>query len=289
LKYDGSVVAWGSNRDDQCNVPAGNDYVAIAAGYTFSLALKSDGSLTAWGLNRFGECNVPAGYDFVAIAAGGFMKGHSLALKSNGSVVAWGDNSYGQCNVPDGNDFVAVAAGASHSLALKSDGSVVAWGRNDKGQCDVPSGKGNDFVAIAAGSSHSLALIKESETGYPTADAGDDIVASANEEVTLDGSNSHDIDGDIILYTWKRLPDEVVIYSGMEPTCKTRALGRAEEVIELTVIDNNQIGASDTVVIVNRMLKDLRDIIDSKQVGDLNLDRNVDSLYPALLGEDWLR
>jgi hypothetical protein len=217
------------------------------------------------------------------------MKGHSLALKSNGSVVAWGDNSYGQCNVPDGNDFVAVAAGASHSLALKSDGSVVAWGRNDKGQCDVPSGKGNDFVAIAAGSSHSLALIKEPETSHPTADAGDDIVASANEEVTLDGSNSHDIDGDIILYTWKRLPDEVVIYSGMEPTCKTRALGRAEEVIELTVIDNNQIGASDTVVIVNRMLKDLRDIIDSKQVGDLNLDRNVDSLYPALLGEDWLR
>jgi hypothetical protein len=58
----------------------------------------------------------------------------------------------------------------------------------------------------------------------PTADAGDDIIADANEVVTLDGSGSSDPDGQIIKYTWKRLPDGVVIYSGKEPTCQTKAL-----------------------------------------------------------------
>ena len=53
-------------------MPAGNDFVAIAAGAYFGLALKrSDGSLAAWGDNGQGQTNVPAGHDFVAISAGG--------------------------------------------------------------------------------------------------------------------------------------------------------------------------------------------------------------------------
>jgi len=156
LKSDGSIVGWGSCA----NPPGGNGFFAIAAGGRHSLALKSDGSIIGWGDNYYGQANPPAGNDFVAIAAG---YEHSLALKSDGSIVGWGSNSddcsgnwYGQASPPAGNDFVAISAGRFHNLALKSDGSIVGWGNNWYGQASTPDG--NDFVAIAAGEWHSLAL-----------------------------------------------------------------------------------------------------------------------------------
>ena len=266
LRSDGSIVAWGDNDHGQCNVPDANDFVAIAAGSSCSVALRSDGSLAVWG--RFCDCVgpfcksclsiVPAGYSYMAIAAGGFASsGHGLALRFDGSIAAWGSNDQKQCDVPTGSGFTAIAAGTVHSLAVKSDGSLVAWGDNDYGQCNVPAG--NNFLAVSAGSGHSIALLTEPKVGHPTADAGKDLSARANEEVTLDGSKSSDADGQIVLYTWKRLPDGVIIYSGTEPTCTTRALGRAEEVFELTVTDNDMLTASDTVIIFNQILKDLED------------------------------
>ena len=149
----GTLHAWGRNDDGQCNVPAGDDFAAIAGGGSHSLALRDDGSLAAWGANPWGQCNVPAGDDFVAVSAGAF---HSLALKENGALAAWGFNAQGQCNVPSGNDFVAISAGGWHNLALKSDGSVVAWGSNGDGECNVPPGY--DFAAVGGGGYHSLAL-----------------------------------------------------------------------------------------------------------------------------------
>nr|WP_303646076.1 hypothetical protein [Candidatus Solincola tengchongensis] len=62
--------AWGWNEESQCDVPAGNDFVAISAGGTYSLALRSDGSLAAWGENYYHQCDVPAGNGFVAVSAG---------------------------------------------------------------------------------------------------------------------------------------------------------------------------------------------------------------------------
>jgi len=174
LKSDGSIVGWGSCGSP----PAGNDFVAIDAGRWYSLALKSDGSIAGWG-----TCpSPPAGNDFVAIAAGGF---HGLALKSDGSIVGWGNNDYGQATPPAGNDFVAIDGGIYHSLALKSDGSLVAWGWNGYGQCNVPDG--NDFVAIAAGAHYNVALKSDgsiigwgmnihSEINVP---AGNDFIAIA--------------------------------------------------------------------------------------------------------------
>ena len=198
----GTLAAWGNNGFGQCDVPAGKDFVAIAAGRGFSLALKANGSLAAWGYNGFGQCDVPAGNDFVDIAAG---YGHSLALKSDGSLAAWGKNDYGECNVPDGNNFVAIAGGESHSLALKSDGSLAAWGRNDYGQCDVPAG--NDFAAIAAGVNHSLALKSDGSLaawggnsyGQRNVPAGNDFVAVAAGE-----SHSLALKSDGSLAAWGR-------------------------------------------------------------------------------------
>jgi hypothetical protein len=157
LKSDGTIVAWGSNYDGQCGVPAPNaDFVAVAGGRIHSLGVKSDGTIVAWGWNENGECDVPApNADFVAVAGGG---SHSLGLKSDGTIVAWGQNGDGQCDVPEPNaDFVVVAGGRIHSLGVKSDGTIVAWGGNDYGQCDVPEPNA-DFVTVAGGSWHSLGV-----------------------------------------------------------------------------------------------------------------------------------
>jgi N-acetylneuraminic acid mutarotase len=161
-------------------------------------------------------------------------------------------------------------------------------------------------------------------TQPPIADAGDDIIAGANEEVTLDGSASYDHDGTIVKYTWKRLPDDVVLYSGEEPTCDTKALGRVEEVIELTVTDNSLATATDTLKIISRTTEDLKNQLAAMQsqidqvqrqnqelralvdkissfppiaqwlrrvakLGDLNGDGVVNMADFALLTKGWLR
>jgi len=160
-------------------------------------------------------------------------------------------------------------------------------------------------------------------TEPPIADAGDDIIADANEKVTLDGSASSDSDGTIANYTWKRLPDDVVLYCGEEPTCDTKALGRVEEVIELTVTDDSGATGSDTVRIISRTTQDLQDQLEAMQsqidqvqqqnqelqalvdeissfppieqwlrrvikLGDLNGDGEVNMADLALLTKDWL-
>lgn len=151
----GIIIAWGKNSEGQCDVPDGNDFVAISTGRTHSLAVRSDGTLEGWGRNNNGQCDVPDGNDFVAIAAGGH---HSLGLKANGKIEAWGVNGYGQCNVPDGN-YIAIGAGENHNVAINSDGSLVYWGRDTGQPNEPPTPTGNDFVMVTCGrQEHSLAL-----------------------------------------------------------------------------------------------------------------------------------
>ncbi len=197
-----SGTGWGENGSGQCNVPAGNDYVAIAAGSLHSVALKSDGSLLAWGYNGMNQLNVPAGHDYVAITAGMY---HSLALKADGSLVAWGNNYNGQCNVPAGNDYVAISAGWEFSLALKADGSIVAWGGNNYGECNVPAG--NDYIAIAAGSWHNLALKADgSLAAWGRNDFGQGGVPAGNDYVAISAGALHNLvlkaDGSLSAWGW---------------------------------------------------------------------------------------
>jgi hypothetical protein len=53
---NGSVMAWGYNFYGQANVPfaAWSGVIAIAAGNTYTLALKTDGTVLAWGNNYGG-------------------------------------------------------------------------------------------------------------------------------------------------------------------------------------------------------------------------------------------
>ncbi len=130
----GTIAAWGSNRNGECDVPAPNaGFVAVAAGGIHSLGLKADGRVEAWGDNHYGQCAVPGpNAGFVAVAGGG---DHSLGLRTGGTVVAWGRSDSSQCVIPAPNaGFTAIAAGQWHSLGLKADGRIVAWGHSDHGE-----------------------------------------------------------------------------------------------------------------------------------------------------------
>ena len=193
----GQVVAWGSDDHGQVSgVPAGTDYVAIAAGDAFGVALAADGAVIAWGDGRDGQLDVPVG-TYVAVGAGARF---GLAVRNDGSIVAWGDDSLGQVSgVPAGDNFVAVDGGLTFAVALRNDGTVAAWGDDRWGQVSgVP--RENDFVAVAAGDTHAVALRADGSLvswGYPTAAVGlptagvfSAIDAGGNQSVALaaDGS-----------------------------------------------------------------------------------------------------
>ena len=82
-----------------------NSVIVLAAGDTFSLALRSDGIVRAWGWNKYDHLSngntisstqsVPvSGLTGVkALAASGNF---GMALKNDGMVWAWGNNGFGQ-------------------------------------------------------------------------------------------------------------------------------------------------------------------------------------------------
>ena len=172
IKSNGTLWAWGlqwygaaglgvvssvQNVTVPTRIGISSDWVAVSAGYFFSLALKADGSLWAWGCNGSGRLgdgttedrSVPTRIgtetNWVAISAG---QEFSLALKSDGTLWAWGSNEFGQLGVGTDtfpyatapmrvgldHDWVDISASYSHSLALKSNGTLWAWGSDSRGQ-----------------------------------------------------------------------------------------------------------------------------------------------------------
>jgi alpha-tubulin suppressor-like RCC1 family protein len=92
---------------------AGKTVVAVAAGYTHSMALTSDGQVFTWGANDSGQLGNDSFNDSlvpVPVSTNGVLAGKSVA---------------------------AIAAGVSHCLALTTDGQVVAWGGNLLVSCNV--------------------------------------------------------------------------------------------------------------------------------------------------------
>lgn len=198
----GELYAYGENYNGQLglgdyenrNVPekVGTEanWVLLAAGLDFTLALKNDGTLWTWGNNNEGQLGVGMftsprplpqkvgnSTDWVGIAAG---KSHAMALKSNGTLWAFGANLYGQLGLGNSdrklvptqvgtdNNWIMVTAGLDHTLALKSNGTLWTWGLNGNGQLgvgdevskNVPTQVGAEktwLVAIGGGE-HSLAI-----------------------------------------------------------------------------------------------------------------------------------
>ncbi len=82
---DGSLAFWGSGLGGG-TIP-GNDFVDIAVGEDFALALRANGSIVAVGFNAFGQLNVPPG-TYTAVVAG---QRFGAAIRTDGTVAAWGD------------------------------------------------------------------------------------------------------------------------------------------------------------------------------------------------------
>lgn len=136
-------------------VPAVEAAPMVAAGASYSLALRSDGTVWGWGSNTYGQIGGSAGGQrttpsaiaglagIVQIAAGGY---HGVALDAAGAVWTWGYNAYGQlgdgtagnratpARVPGLSGIVQISAGTFHTLALDSAGNVWSWGANFAGQ-----------------------------------------------------------------------------------------------------------------------------------------------------------
>ena len=73
-KFIFPIVIWGGNSSGQCDVPRNlTGVIAIAAGYSHTVALKQDGTVAAWGDNSSGQCDVPRNLtEVIAIAVGAF-------------------------------------------------------------------------------------------------------------------------------------------------------------------------------------------------------------------------
>jgi alpha-tubulin suppressor-like RCC1 family protein len=166
---DGTTLAGklGPGRVVPALVPGLGGVVAIAAGGGDDAVLLGDGSVMAWGENKDGQLGDGtkvekprptrvAGLTGVkGLALGGIpsLSGHMLALLGDGTVRAIGANGSGQLGDGTTTDssspvavkglsgVVQVAASASHSLALLHDGTVLAWGNNEFGELGAaPSG-----------------------------------------------------------------------------------------------------------------------------------------------------
>lgn len=180
----GSIVRWGDDGGGAVSpTPSGNDFIAVAAGDSFTMALREDGALACWGGNWWITSATPSGA-FIAIAAG---FSHAHVIRADGTILSWGSD-YGAepgqpgavSGTPTGSGFVQVAAGDENCLALRADGSLVAWGPDWWGLVsDTPAG--NDFVAVACGNEVNAALRSDGTIvtwGYgPYTFPGDDYVS----------------------------------------------------------------------------------------------------------------
>ncbi|MEZ5436529.1 MAG: hypothetical protein R3E67_08545 [Pseudomonadales bacterium] len=108
----GRVYAWGLNGNGQANVPvdAQVGVTKVAAGSYYSMALKFDGTVVDWGSNGAGATLKPSNLSDVVAIDAGYL--YALALKSNSTVVAWGKefNGNGILDVAGLSSITAISA-----------------------------------------------------------------------------------------------------------------------------------------------------------------------------------
>jgi hypothetical protein len=165
--------AWGvsvgdgetNNRPSLVRLGTDTDWVDVASGDFFSLALKSDGSLWAWGINDRGQLGdgtrqhrirpvrIGQGRDWIRITAG---PTYGLALKSDRTLWAWGQSDFSQWG-SDAADLQTVPI-QGRILWFNPDsgarGAVVKKAQN----MPVQVGRDTNWAAIATDRDDSLAL-----------------------------------------------------------------------------------------------------------------------------------
>ena len=186
IKTDGTLWCWGTDQNGALgNGAAGNsnvpdqestgatDWAQVAAGGSFTCAIKTDGTLWCWGagangrLGNGGTADQPSpvqestgATDWAQVAAGG---GFTCAVKTDGTLWCWGNASDGMGDQLNPNqeataatDWARVEASDNwyqHACALKTDGSLWCWGANSYGELgDGTTTNSNSIVAALPGS-----------------------------------------------------------------------------------------------------------------------------------------
>jgi alpha-tubulin suppressor-like RCC1 family protein len=174
LDSAGTVWSWGNNSYGQLGngttssipysnpspvpVPGINGIVQIAAGGSFSLALRGDGTAYAWGLNSSGQLgdgttvarDSPEALPALAGEVSRLIAGDqtSYAIRTDGALLSWGSNSGGLLGrgpapgfsatptlVPGLTGVTQVASSALSTLAVADPGGTMwAWGPNSGGE-----------------------------------------------------------------------------------------------------------------------------------------------------------
>lgn len=155
LRGNGALWAWGYNGSGQLGsgntttvsspvsvVGGFTDWIHLAAGSDFSLAIRANGTLWSWGNNTFGKLgsNSTTNRSSPGSVVGGFTDWvqadsgvqHTAALRANGTLWNWGSGGYGRLG--DGSysnfsspisvsggftDWVAVAVGTKNTSGLR--------------------------------------------------------------------------------------------------------------------------------------------------------------------------
>jgi alpha-tubulin suppressor-like RCC1 family protein len=199
IKDDGSLWAWGNNSNRRLGtafdismvciptrVGTDKDWVVVAAGWDYTMAIKSDGSLWGWGSNCTGELGLGQSYygsDFVpprrvdtstnwlTVVAGKDFYHNTVAIKTDGSLWAWGNGTpvlLYPTRIGNENDWMAIDVGEGLIVALKVDHSLWAWGDNEYGQLGdgtlinkyIPTQIGDDYdwIMVCSDSFYATAI-----------------------------------------------------------------------------------------------------------------------------------
>lgn len=95
---------------------------AMAAGRRHSVARRRDGTVVAAGNGRSQECRVQQWAGVVAVpvgnvhAAANTGKSHTIGLRADGTVLATGWNRDGQCDLGDWREVISVSGGWRRTL-----------------------------------------------------------------------------------------------------------------------------------------------------------------------------
>lgn len=160
LTKDGTLVAWGSNDDDEAQIPESENQRILRigvkqlfAGPGYSGVILNNNQLISWGVNNVSQRNVPADY-LGRITSVYPLQENMLMILDNGTVGVTGTNVL-TLNIPkelqDGSVKAKKIVGTyRNALVLSEDGKVISWGGNGEG-LDVPRTFDEKVVDIQAG------------------------------------------------------------------------------------------------------------------------------------------
>jgi alpha-tubulin suppressor-like RCC1 family protein len=153
-----------TNRSSPVQVGALTDWLEIAGGYSFALAVKTNGTLWSWGRNNTGQLGLGNTTDYsspkqigalttwayVGVASNGTnMAGY--AIKTDGTMWVWGSGANGRLGLDDTSsrsspvqlgaltNWLKITSGAysNFAVAIKTDGTMWSWGSNNAGQLGI--------------------------------------------------------------------------------------------------------------------------------------------------------